>query len=137
MAVNLWVLAIMAGIVGIIIAAKGRIHVPEPLARVHATNGVLPYVMPVESESMCDELGGRGSDGIMQGLGGRGAAVQLVDCCGWAGGCNHCCDLRPFAVPFQLGQVAGPGPAQPGRTPKLGTLTPSPLAGTPAATTCS
>lgn len=52
MAVNLWVLAIMGGIVGIIIAGKGRIHVPEPLARVHATNGVLPFVMPVESDSM-------------------------------------------------------------------------------------
>ena len=52
MAVNLWVLAIMGGIVGIIIVGKGRIHVPEPLARVHATNGVLPFVMPVESDSM-------------------------------------------------------------------------------------
>lgn len=52
LAVNLWVLAIMCGIVAIIIAGKARIHVPEPLAHVHATNGVLPYIMPVESESM-------------------------------------------------------------------------------------
>ena len=52
LAVNSWVLALMVGIVAIIIAGKGRIHVPEPLARVHATDGVLPYVMPLESDSV-------------------------------------------------------------------------------------
>ncbi len=50
--VNSWVLAIMAGIVAIIVVAKGRIHVPEPLAHTHATNGVLPYVMPLDKTSM-------------------------------------------------------------------------------------
>lgn len=31
----------MVGIVAIIVVAKNRIHVPEPLAKVHATNGAL------------------------------------------------------------------------------------------------
>ena len=52
LAVNSWVLALMLGIVAVIIAGKGRIHVPEPLARVHATDGVLPFVMPLESDSV-------------------------------------------------------------------------------------
>lgn len=47
-----WVLAIMAGIVGIIVAAKGRIHAPEPLQGVHACNGVIPYVMPLGNSSV-------------------------------------------------------------------------------------
>ena len=50
--VNSWVLAIMAAIIAIIVVAKGRIHVPEPLAHTHATNGVLPYVMPLDKSSM-------------------------------------------------------------------------------------
>lgn len=52
LAVNSWVLAIMVGILAIIIVSKGRIHVPEPLARVHATDGVLPYIMPLERDSV-------------------------------------------------------------------------------------
>lgn len=49
---NLWVLAIMAGVVAIVVVAKGRIHVPEPLAGVHATDGVVPFVLPLDATSM-------------------------------------------------------------------------------------
>ncbi|KAL4436773.1 hypothetical protein ABPG75_003912 [Micractinium tetrahymenae] len=49
---NSWVLLIMAGIVGIIIAGKARIHVPEPLSRVHATNGVVPLTLPLQDTSV-------------------------------------------------------------------------------------
>lgn len=34
------------------LAGKSRIHAPEPLSRVHATNGVLPYVMPLDATSV-------------------------------------------------------------------------------------
>lgn len=47
---NSWVLAIMAAIVAIIIAGKARIHVPEPLAGVHATRTFM--ALPLDSTSM-------------------------------------------------------------------------------------
>ena len=31
---------------------KSRIHVPEALAHVHATNGALPYIMPLDATSI-------------------------------------------------------------------------------------
>lgn len=49
---NLWVLAIMGAIVGIIVASTSRIHVAEPLQGVHATNGAIPYVMALDSTSV-------------------------------------------------------------------------------------
>eukprot|EP00887_Chlorella_sp_A99_P002871 scaffold6.g2871.t1 len=48
--INSWVLAIMAGIVAIMIVAKGRIHVPAPLEDVHATNGLAPFVLPAPND---------------------------------------------------------------------------------------
>lgn len=47
---NSWVLAIMAAIVAIIIAGKARIHVPEPLAGVHATRTFM--ALPLDSTSI-------------------------------------------------------------------------------------
>lgn len=38
--------------VAIIVVGSGRIHVPEPLAHVHATNGALPYILPLDTASM-------------------------------------------------------------------------------------
>lgn len=52
MLMNSWVLAIMAAIVAIIIVGKGRIHAAEPLALVHATNGVAPFTLPVDGDSV-------------------------------------------------------------------------------------
>ena len=52
MLVNSWVLAIMAAIVAIIIVGKGRIHAAEPLAMVHATDGVAPFTLPVGADSV-------------------------------------------------------------------------------------
>ncbi|KAL4423292.1 hypothetical protein ABPG77_004561 [Micractinium sp. CCAP 211/92] len=47
---NSWVLILMAGIVGIIVAGKARIHVPEPLAGVHATRTF--FALPLQGDSI-------------------------------------------------------------------------------------
>lgn len=76
---NSWVLAIMVAIVALIVVAKGRIHVPEPLAHVHATNGVLPYIMPVDDTSVCVATwaGHRAQKGLHSAI---GSPLPAVDC---------------------------------------------------------
>lgn len=51
MLLNSWVLALMAGVIAIILVAKGRIHAPEPLQNVHATSGVVPFLLPLDAHS--------------------------------------------------------------------------------------
>jgi hypothetical protein len=49
---NLWVLALCAGVLVIVLLGKNRLHVPEPLEHVHAVNSAEPYFVPLGSAPM-------------------------------------------------------------------------------------
>jgi len=89
------VLLIISGVLAVILVAKSRLHVYEPLQYVHASDPSIPYVEPLPNTYMwvlqlrlpagwaqAGGGGGRrgGDEGGQGGGGGRGREVRAWRC---------------------------------------------------------